>query len=223
MKIFQRLSIILKKLGLLLTFICGIYNTFGNTTASGSVSQLFAFTAREYDSETGMYFYRARYYDPKADRFITKDPISFAGGDVNLYNYVWNNPVKWIDPLGLMGWLRGTPIEKLEKSNEIKEQLTTIVGIVGTIRTNPKADPRPLMPDASSALINLMSGLSKSRACMDMLKTQDCQVFNRMENVCRADMLPYRAKTMTDYSGAATETIYDYLVAAKREKVCCGK
>jgi len=37
-------------------------------------------TAREYDSETGLYYYRARYYDPKAGRFITRDPISFAGG-----------------------------------------------------------------------------------------------------------------------------------------------
>ena len=38
--------------------------------------------------ETGMYFYRARYYDPKVGRFVTKDPIGFAGGDVNLYDYV---------------------------------------------------------------------------------------------------------------------------------------
>jgi uncharacterized protein RhaS with RHS repeats len=45
--------------------------------------------------------YRARYYDPKAGRFINKDPISFAGGDVNLYAYVQNNPVNFIDPWGL--------------------------------------------------------------------------------------------------------------------------
>jgi RHS repeat-associated protein len=58
------------------------------------------YTAREYDNETGLYFYRARYYDPKAGRFITKDPIGFAGGDYNLYAYVGNNPLSAIDPSG---------------------------------------------------------------------------------------------------------------------------
>jgi RHS repeat-associated protein len=79
------------------------YDSFGNMTitTNGSISQPYTYTAREYDTETGMYFYRARYYDPKAGRFVTKDPISFAGGDVNLYAYVGNNPGNRIDPLGL--------------------------------------------------------------------------------------------------------------------------
>jgi len=80
------------------------YDSFGNITPSGGITQPFTYTAREYDSETGLYFYRARYYDPKAGRFITKDPISFAGGDVNLYGYVKNNPVNKTDPHGLKNW-----------------------------------------------------------------------------------------------------------------------
>ena len=47
-----------------------------------------------------MYYYRARYYDAKAGRFITRDPIGFDGGDVNLYVYVGNNPVNRKDPSG---------------------------------------------------------------------------------------------------------------------------
>lgn len=62
---------------------------------------LYTYTAREYDTETGLYYYRARYYDQRAGRFITRDPIGFAGGDVNLYVYVKNNPVNWTDPRGL--------------------------------------------------------------------------------------------------------------------------
>ncbi|MDF1615811.1 RHS repeat-associated core domain-containing protein, partial [Desulfurivibrio dismutans] len=38
---------------------------------------------------------------PAIGRFISKDPIGFAGGDVNLYGYVLNNPVNWVDPWGL--------------------------------------------------------------------------------------------------------------------------
>jgi len=59
-----------------------------------------AFTGREWDPETGLYYYRARYYDPKIGRFISEDPIGFAAG-TNFYNYVENNPVRYTDPYGL--------------------------------------------------------------------------------------------------------------------------
>ncbi len=59
----------------------------------------YLFTARRYDTETGMYYYRARYYHPEIGRFLQPDPIHYYS-DLNLYSYVLNNPVKWIDPLG---------------------------------------------------------------------------------------------------------------------------
>jgi RHS repeat-associated protein len=49
---------------------------------------------------TGLYYYRARYLDPKLGRFISEDPIGFAGG-VNFYGYVENRPAIGRDPLGL--------------------------------------------------------------------------------------------------------------------------
>ena len=55
----------------------------------------------KYDEETGLYFYRARYYDPKLGRFLNVDPIGFDGGDTNLYAYVGNNPINYSDPEGL--------------------------------------------------------------------------------------------------------------------------
>ncbi len=77
------------------------YDSFGNIVSqTGSIQQPYTYTGREYDSETGMYYYRARYYDTITGRFISKDPIGFLGG-LNLYGYVGNNPVNWIDPLGL--------------------------------------------------------------------------------------------------------------------------
>lgn len=87
------------------------YDSFGNMTQEQrEFGQPYAYTGREWDRETGLYYYRARYYDPMEGRFIGKDPIGFAGGDVNLYGYVQNNPVNLIDPNGLIGvpwqWLR---------------------------------------------------------------------------------------------------------------------
>ncbi len=79
-----------------------IYDAFGNRiSVTETVANPYGFTAREYDPESGLYFYRARYYDPKAGRFISSDPIGFAGGDSNLYAYVFNDPVNLIDPSGL--------------------------------------------------------------------------------------------------------------------------
>jgi RHS repeat-associated protein len=54
------------------------------------------------DSETSLWFYRARYYDSQLQRFISEDPIGFAGG-TNLYGYAYNNPIDFRDPFGLAG------------------------------------------------------------------------------------------------------------------------
>lgn len=77
------------------------YSVFGQPRPTTSFRNSYQYTAREYDKETGLYFYRARYYDPMEGRFISKDPVGFAGGDVNLYGYVSNSPINWIDPFGL--------------------------------------------------------------------------------------------------------------------------
>jgi len=78
------------------------YDAFGMVTASDPVfGNAYAYTGREWDKELGLYYYRARYYDPMEGRFISKDPIGFAGGDLNLYRYVRNDPANWIDPSGL--------------------------------------------------------------------------------------------------------------------------
>jgi RHS repeat-associated protein len=59
-----------------------------------------AFTGREWDPEVQLYYYRARYYDPKPGRFVSEDPLRFIAGN-NFYTYVENNPINHVDPLGL--------------------------------------------------------------------------------------------------------------------------
>lgn len=76
------------------------YDPFGNTNATGASStNVNEYTGRELD-ETGLYFYRARYYNPSIGRFISEDPLRIRAG-VNFYVYAQNSPVSLIDPLGL--------------------------------------------------------------------------------------------------------------------------
>ena len=76
------------------------YDSFGNLTASnGSIANRFQYTAREFDSESGLYYYRARYYDQSTGRFLTEDPVQFQS-DKNFYRYVRNRPTLLRDPTG---------------------------------------------------------------------------------------------------------------------------
>ncbi len=80
-----------------------VYDSYGRTlTVFESAPQPFTYTGRELDSESGLYYYRARYFDPQTGRFISEDPIGFAGRDSNLYRYVINNPINSLDPFGLL-------------------------------------------------------------------------------------------------------------------------
>jgi RHS repeat-associated protein len=76
------------------------YEPFGQTNATGTSSaNPFQFTGRENDG-TGYYYYRARFYAPALARFLSEDPLGLAGGDHNLYRYVFNAPTSLTDPLG---------------------------------------------------------------------------------------------------------------------------
>jgi RHS repeat-associated protein len=79
-----------------------------NTASSGSLTNPFQYTARKFDTETGLYYYRARYYDSIIGRFISEDPNA-SYNQMNLYNYVWNNPTNYVDPLGLYALAPGVP------------------------------------------------------------------------------------------------------------------
>jgi RHS repeat-associated protein len=77
-----------------------LYDSFGNAT-NPSFPTRYQFTGREQDPVTGLQYNRARWYDASIGRFISEDPIGFRGGDINLYGYVGNKPLRFRDPKGL--------------------------------------------------------------------------------------------------------------------------
>ncbi|WP_337175134.1 RHS repeat-associated core domain-containing protein [Paludisphaera sp.] len=82
-----------------------VYDSFGKVVSETSPANgdRHKFTGREYDAETGLYYYRARYYDSTTGRFLEQDPVGFSAGDANLYRYVGNSPTNATDPSGNFG------------------------------------------------------------------------------------------------------------------------
>lgn len=85
------------------------FDEFGNFIQDSNPGfQPFGFAGGLYDRDTKLTRFGARDYDAETGRWTAKDPIRFRGGDTNLYGYVLNDPVNWIDPLGLSSWAGGT-------------------------------------------------------------------------------------------------------------------
>jgi RHS repeat-associated protein len=89
------------------------YDPYGNVTiysdtwqqiggaADSQVQNTLFFAGESYDSSTGLYFDNARYYDPQLGRFISQDPMGYAGSGTNLYAYCGDNAIGAVDPFGL--------------------------------------------------------------------------------------------------------------------------
>jgi RHS repeat-associated protein len=80
------------------------YDSFGIIAyeSSSTNADRFKFTAREWDGEIGLYYYRARYYGPGVGRFVSEDPLSCGSADVNLYRYVNGTVLLATDPTGMI-------------------------------------------------------------------------------------------------------------------------
>ncbi len=78
------------------------YNAFGRRTSqSGAVDLIFGYAGKQFDEVTRLQLHLNRWYDPNLGKWISQDPIGFAGGDANLYRYAGNGPTNAKDPFGL--------------------------------------------------------------------------------------------------------------------------
>ena len=85
------------------------YSVFGEVAVEdANHTNPYMFAGRRYDAEIGLYYNRARYYNPYTGRFLQTDPIGY-GDEMNMYRYCLNNPLNGTDPLGLMTSLVGYP------------------------------------------------------------------------------------------------------------------
>jgi RHS repeat-associated protein len=97
------------------------YDSFGKTTNStGSIANRFQYTARELDTDTNLYYYRARYYDPTTGRFTSEDPLGVRD-NLDMYVYVGNNPASYDDPFGLYQMQGFSGDQQVQLMNAINE------------------------------------------------------------------------------------------------------
>ena len=87
------------------------YSAYGQVAASDPnfLTNPYMFTGRRFDIETGLYYYRARYYNPHIGRFMQTDPVGYADG-INWYLYCGNNPLGMVDPSGRAAKRRSSTI-----------------------------------------------------------------------------------------------------------------
>jgi RHS repeat-associated protein len=104
-----------------------IRNASGAILTASAITNPHMFTGRRLDSETGLYHYRNRVYSPVIGRFLQRDPIGYFDS-MNLFQYVGNSPLNWLDPFGLTkGGKQGIggsdPLMNPNKIDDLKKAL----------------------------------------------------------------------------------------------------
>jgi RHS repeat-associated protein/uncharacterized repeat protein (TIGR02543 family) len=154
------------------------YDAFGNprffdgsygTRTGTAYGNPYLFTGRRWDDAVGLYYYRARHYDPATGRFLQEDPLGAFGDPLNLgnaYTYVGNNPWTYVDPFGLEGecpgWLDGF-LNFLD--TYVGDPLKNLIlGPLSNLRpltkidplTADNVDPTVPRPDVDTAIMNVI-------------------------------------------------------------------
>jgi RHS repeat-associated protein len=109
------------------------YNSFGSVTneSNATAASIFGYTGQQRDQGTGLYYYRARFYDPYTGKFLSLDPFELNTGDPNPYRYVMNSPANFTDPQGTV------PMIPLNIPTRIMPFDSGAVDLVGSLNASP--------------------------------------------------------------------------------------
>ncbi|GEM_PF-5112697 len=155
------------------------YDAWGNIVEqSGDVKNPYTYTGREYDPESGLYYYRARYYDSAVGRFLQRDPIGVRGG-VNLYLYMKGEPVNNGDPWGMWwgsGWVKKHACKL--KATAISLVIAGVMAGIGYILgTTAFGEAGPVFAGIFSGLTPPIAWYAEYKVCMGLQgKAVACQL-----------------------------------------------
>lgn len=76
-----------------------VFDANGDEIACTNYNNYYGYTGRRFDEESGLWYYRNRMYSAELGRFLQRDPAGYVDG-MNLYAYVMNNPMSYLDPTG---------------------------------------------------------------------------------------------------------------------------
>jgi RHS repeat-associated protein len=191
------------------------YDAFGNI-ASGSAPTRYTYTGRESDSDTGLMYYRARFYYPQTGRFISEDPIGLAGGK-NHYTYVDNIPTRFVDPLGL--WPSIYPFDTHQRStarvlgNRLGPQQIEILQTV-------QYEWDDYSQDENYAFAHAMRMRNESAACARL--KANAWVKANIGIARRLDKLGYRNQALW-YLGVAIHALQDSTSRTRQFPACLAE
>jgi RHS repeat-associated protein len=162
------------------------YDAFGNITSkTGTLTTPYTYTGREHDAESGLYYYRARYYDPTIGRFLQPDPVPgylVIPLSLNLYPYTWNNPINYRDPDGrLVGVIIGIVIGGTSSISGAIAQGGDIVDILvsGILGATGGAAVGFIDPTGIAATLILAGGIGAGGNLLGQIFTQLMHDTNR--------------------------------------------
>lgn len=133
------------------------YSSFGKlylfdaafvSRSASPVGVTHAFTGQVFDGETGLMLYRNRVYHPTLGRFVQRDPIGYSAGDENLYRYIWNTPIIYMDIFGLRGGVVARPPVSVPRPVTIpggRTPYNPFPNQAPVVRPRP-ISPRPISP-----------------------------------------------------------------------------
>ncbi len=157
------------------------YDEWGNVINDTKPGfQPFGFAGGLYDSETKLVRFGVREYEPSLGRWLSKDPIRFDGGDTNLYGYVVNDPVNWVDPEGLYRFgpgAKGPLSPGLDTAMQCFDSCTGRDTVITSGRDSHKSSDPHMRGDACDVGRNSNPDLSqpKAKQCFEQCFTSQAR------------------------------------------------